>query len=598
MKNWQKLVITFFVAAIALLAQFVFGNPLMARVVITIAGSILALSMFVGMIKTLRSGNYGVDLLAITAIIATLLVGECWAALIIIVMLVGGESLEDYAAGVAHRELTNLLQKSPSIAHVKAEDGKIVDSELDAVKVGTTLLIKPLEVVPIDGVLSSEHATLDEASLTGETKPYELSKGDVVMSGSINTDSTIEIQTTEEAANSQLQKIVTLVKEAESQPAHFVRLADRYAIPFTIAAYVIAGVAFAITKEPVRIAQVLVVASPCPLILAAPIAFVSGMSRSSKNGVLIKNGTIIEKLATAKSIFFDKTGTITSGKLAVSGVIPESGISKSELESLVYSIENSSNHILAKSFVAYAEENGIQPLPTSNLTEVPGMGISAEIDGKHIKIGRASFAGAPDDAVTTAFYVSSDERFIGQITFSDQLRANAKSVMTELKKLKLKDITMLTGDNEVTANAIAEEVGITDVHASLLPEQKLDLVKSAVDKPSIMVGDGVNDAPALALSDVGIAMGLGESTVASETADMILLKNDLESIPTAIRISRDTMTIAKQAVLIGIFICVVLMLIAATGLIPATIGALFQEVVDTVSIFYALRALRGINRKS
>jgi heavy metal translocating P-type ATPase len=596
MKNWQKLVITFIVAAIALLAQFAFGQPLTARVVITIAGSILALSMFIGMIKTLRSGNYGVDLLAITAIIATLLVGEYWAALIIIVMLVGGESLEDFAAGVAHRELTNLLQKSPSIAHVKVEDGKIIDSELDDVQIGTILLVKPLEVVPIDGVLTSEHATLDEASLTGETKPYELSKGDVIMSGSINTDSAIEIQTTEAAANSQLQKIVALVKEAESQPAHFVRLADRYAIPFTIAAYVIAGVAFAITKDPVRIAQVLVVASPCPLILAAPIAFVSGMSRSSKNGVLIKNGTIIEKLATARSIFFDKTGTITSGKLAVSAILPEAGTTEEELEELVYSIESSSGHVLAKSFSDYAEGKGVKTRPLSGLTEVPGMGISAEIDGATVRIGRASFSNAPDEATTTAFYVSKNDQYIGQITFSDQLRSNAKSVMDELRKLKFTQLTMLTGDNEVTANAIAKEVGITDVHASLLPGQKLDLVRTATMKPSIMVGDGVNDAPALALADVGIAMGLGENTVASETADMILLKNDLESIPTAIRISRDTMTIAKQAVLIGIFICVGLMLVAATGLIPATIGALCQEVVDTVSIFYALRALRGFKR--
>ncbi|GAB2025181.1 heavy metal translocating P-type ATPase [Lactovum odontotermitis] len=598
MKNWQKLVITFVVAAVALLAQFVFGQPLAARVVVTIAGSILALSMFVGMVKTLRSGSYGVDLLAITAIIATLLVGEYWASLIIIVMLVGGESLEDYAAGVAHRELTNLLQKSPNIAHVKSLNGKVTDSELDSVRIGSTLLIKPQEVIPIDGILLSEHATLDEASVTGETKPYELSKGDTILSGSINTDTAIEVRTTEEAANSQLQKIVSLVKEAESQPAHFVRLADRYAIPFTIAAYVIAGVAFAITKNPVRIAQVLVVASPCPLILAAPIAFVSGMSRSSKNGVLIKNGTIIEKLATARSIFFDKTGTITSGKLAVSDILPEAGTSETELEELVYSVENSSGHILAKSFVTYAEEKGVKPRPLSNLTEAPGLGVSAEIDGATIKIGRAKFANATENAVTTAFYVSKNDQFIGQVNFSDQLRSNAKSVMAELKKLKLRSITMLTGDNKTIADNIAGEVGITDVHASLLPEQKLALVKSAAEKPSIMVGDGVNDAPALALADVGIAMGLGENTVASETADMILLKNDLESIPTAIRISRDTMAIAKQAVLIGIFICVILMLIAATGLIPATIGALFQEVVDTVSIFYALRALRGFKKKS
>ncbi|MDR0299465.1 MAG: cadmium-translocating P-type ATPase [Streptococcaceae bacterium] len=593
MKNWQKLVITFLVAIVALLAEFVFGASFLAQLVVTIAGSILAISMFVGMIQTIRSGSYGVDLLAITAIAATLIVGEYWAALIIIVMLVGGESLEDYAAGVARRELTSLLDKSPDNAHL-IKDGKTSDVGLSDVPVGSRLLIKPLEVIPIDGKLISEHATLDEASVTGETKPYELNKGDAVLSGSINSNMAIEIETTEEAANSQLQKIVSLVREAESQPANFVRLADRYAIPFTIAAYLIAGIAFAITKNPVRIAQVLVVASPCPLILAAPIAFVSGMSRSSKNGVLIKNGTIIEKLATAKSIFFDKTGTITTGKLAVDEVLPEEGMSEVELESLVYALEKSSGHILARSFVAYAQKkHETVDLDIINIKEVPGLGVTGELGDSLIKIGRASFTNGPENLAGTAFYVAKDDKYIGRITFSDQLRDDAKQVMAELAELNVKNVAMITGDNQATAEKIAAEVGIHQVYAQLLPEQKLELVRAATDKPTIMVGDGVNDAPALALAEVGIAMGLGESTVASETADMILLKNDLAAVPKAIKISRDTMSIAKQAVLIGIFICLILMLIAATGLIPATVGALFQELVDTVSIFYALRALRG-----
>ncbi|MDG6118899.1 heavy metal translocating P-type ATPase [Lactococcus formosensis] len=597
MKNWQKLVLVFFIAAASLLAQFAFNAPLVARFIITVAGGILALSMFIEMVKTLRKGNYGVDLLAITAIIATLLVGEYWASLIIILMLVGGETLEDYAAGRANRELSALLQKTPDIAHVMQE-GKVVDMDLDDVEIGAHLLIKPMEVVPIDGVLLSEAAILDESSVTGETKPNELQQGDEILSGAINGSSSIEIRTSVAASESQFQKIVALVREAEATPANFVRLADRYAVPFTIMAYIIAAVAYFISGDPVRIAEVLVVASPCPLILAAPIAFVSGMSRSSKNGFLIKNGTIIEKLATAKAIFFDKTGTITDGKIEVDAIVPAEGISQEELLNIVYTIEKSSTHILAKAVSSYAESHNVQSLALESLSEVAGLGVTGQINGQLIKIGRASFVGAPEGLdFETAFYVSRDGQYIGAVTFSDTLRANAPAVIKDLRQAGFESITMLTGDNARVADKIAAQVGITEVYSSMLPEEKLAKIQASTIHPTIMVGDGVNDAPALTLADVGISIGTGNNTVASEAADIVLLKNDLSSVTKAVHISRDTLTIAKQSVLIGIIICVILMLIAATGLIPAIIGALFQEVIDVVSILYALRALKGFKNK-
>lgn len=597
MKNWQKLVLVFFIAAASLLAQFAFNAPLVARFIITVAGGILALSMFIEMVKTLRKGNYGVDLLAITAIIATLLVGEYWASLIIILMLVGGETLEDYAAGRANRELSALLQKTPDIAHVMQE-GKVVDMDLDDVEIGAHLLIKPMEVVPIDGVLLSEAAILDESSVTGETKPNELQQGDEILSGAINGSSSIEIRTSVAASESQFQKIVALVREAEATPANFVRLADRYAVPFTIMAYIIAAVAYFISGDPVRIAEVLVVASPCPLILAAPIAFVSGMSRSSKNGFLIKNGTIIEKLATAKAIFFDKTGTITDGKIEVDAIVPAEGISQEELLNIVYTIEKSSTHILAKAVSSYAESHNIQSLALESLSEVAGLGVTGQINGQLIKIGRASFVGAPEGLdFETAFYVSRDGQYIGAVTFSDTLRANAPAVIKDLRQAGFESITMLTGDNARVADKIAAQVGITEVYSSMLPEEKLAKIQASTIHPTIMVGDGVNDAPALTLADVGISIGTGNNTVASEAADIVLLKNDLSSVTKAVHISRDTLNIAKQSVLIGIIICVILMLIAATGLIPAIIGALFQEVIDVVSILYALRALKGFKNK-
>ncbi|WP_285121291.1 heavy metal translocating P-type ATPase [Lactococcus petauri] len=597
MKNWQKLVLVFFIAAASILAQFAFNVPLVARFIITVAGGILALSMFIEMVKTLRKGNYGVDLLAITAIIATLLVGEYWASLIIILMLVGGETLEDYAAGRANRELSALLQKTPDIAHVMQE-GKVVDMDLDDVEIGAHLLIKPMEVVPIDGVLLSEAAILDESSVTGETKPNELQQGDEILSGAINGSSSIEIRTSVAASESQFQKIVALVREAEATPANFVRLADRYAVPFTIMAYIIAAVAYFISGDPVRIAEVLVVASPCPLILAAPIAFVSGMSRSSKNGFLIKNGTIIEKLATAKAIFFDKTGTITDGKIEVDAIVPAEGISQEELLNIVYTIEKSSTHILAKAVSSYAESHNVQSLALESLSEVAGLGVTGQINGQLIKIGRASFVDAPEGLdFETAFYVSRDGQYIGAVTFSDTLRANAPAVIKDLRQAGFESITMLTGDNARVADKIAAQVGITEVYSSMLPEEKLAKIQASTIHPTIMVGDGVNDAPALTLADVGISIGTGNNTVASEAADIVLLKNDLSSVTKAVHISRDTLNIAKQSVLIGIIICVILMLIAATGLIPAIIGALFQEVIDVVSILYALRALKGFKNK-
>ena len=593
MTNLKKLILVFVIAAVALIAYFGLGQEFLARLIVTVAGGVLALSMFVEMIKTLRSGSYGVDLLAITAIVATLLVGEYWASLIIILMLVGGESLEDYAAGRAHRALASLLEKSPDIAHVKSGDD-VVDLALEEIAIGSVLLIKPMEVIPIDGKLLSSAAVLNESSVTGETKPNELVAGDEVMSGAINGNSSIEIQTTVVSADSQFQKIVQLVKEAESTPANFVRLADRYAVPFTIIAYVIAAIAYFISGDPVRIAEVLVVASPCPLILAAPIAFVSGMSRSSQNGALIKNGTIIEKLAKAKSIFLDKTGTITEGKIELDTIEPAGEVSAEELLELVYSIEKSSNHILAKAVTAYAEAKNIKTLPLTELSEVAGLGVIGKINDQEIKIGRSTFVGAPDNLdYETAFYVSRDGQYIGAVTFSDTLRPEAKTTIAEMQRIGLEKITMLTGDNAKVANKIATEVGISNVYAGLMPEEKLTFIKNETVTPIIMVGDGVNDAPALATADIGISIGVGSGTVASEAADIVLLQNDLSKVTRSIEISRDTMKIAKQAVLLGIFVCVVLMVVAATGFIPAIIGAMLQEVIDVVSILYALRALRG-----
>ena len=595
MKNWQKLTLTFMIAIIAIILDFGFKQPTMTRVLVTIAGAILAISMFIEMIKTLRSGRYGVDLLAIIAIISTLVIGQYWASLIIIVMLVGGESLEDYAAHRASRELHKLLENSPTFAHKKVGDS-YEDTPIDAIEIDDVFLVKASEVVPIDGVVLEGDSWFDESSLTGESEPVTKAIGDDVLSGSINGETAVLIQASKKASDSQYQKIVQLVKESEATPAQFVRLADRYAVPFTIVSLLIAGAAWLISGDMTRFAEVLVVASPCPLILAAPIAFVGGMSRSSRNGLLVKNGTTIEKLSLAKTVAFDKTGTLTTGIIQVKSITPEkTEHSEDDLLQIAAALEIGSNHILAKSLVKLATEKDLALLAVADLRESTGLGLSGVIDNKTYRIGRANFANAEDEKVNgTAVFISEDDVFIGKILFEDKIRPESQHVIERLKAQDVQHILMLTGDNQKTAELVAGELGITEMHAGLMPSEKIGILKELPEthRPMVMVGDGVNDAPALALSDVGIALGASGSTVASESADVVVLRNDLNLVPESIKISRETMKVAKEAVLIGIFICIALMLIASTGILPAIIGALLQEVIDTVSILYALKALK------
>ena len=599
LSNKQKLGLILVIALIALVLQFGFHYPLLAQIIVTIAGALVALTMFIGMIKTLRSGKYGVDLLAILAVIATLSVSEYWAAMVILVMLTGGDALEDYAAKKANTELKALLDNSPRRAHVVSPTGT-TDVAVDDVKVGQHVVVKPGELVPVDGVVITGHSDFDESSLTGEARPVAKTVGSPVMSGALNGDEAVTIKVTKLAKDSQYQQLVKLVKEAESTPAHFVRLADRYAIPFTIAAVAISLVAWGISQDPRRFAEVLVVASPCPLILAAPVAMVSGMSRASRNGIVVKTGSVLEKLAGAKTGAFDKTGTITNGHLTVARVLPAAEVTTERLLHLAASAEQDSSHILARSLIKYTSAKQISLAPVANLSEVTGRGITATIEGHQVKVGKLSFV-APQSAqaalTTTAIYVSVDGQYYGAISFTDHVRPEAVATVARLKHLGVTNLMMLTGDQRAIAQQVAKKVGITAVKADLLPEDKIAALKAVPDDrhPLFMVGDGVNDAPSLATADVGIAMGANGSTAASETADVVILKDDLAKVAKAVAISKDTLRIAKQAVLIGIVICTALMLIASLGVIPAFIGAMLQEVIDTVSILWALKARKMHN---
>ena len=594
LSNKQKLWLTIIIAGIALILQYGFHYPLLAQIIVTIAGAIVALTMLVGMVKTLRSGKYGVDLLAILAVVATLTVGEYWAAMVILVMLTGGDALEDYAAKKANTELKALLDNSPRFAHVATPDGS-KDVPVNNVPVGAKIIVKPGELVPIDGLIIKGTGEFDESSLTGEARPVAKTVGDTVMSGSINGDEAITLTVTKLAKDSQYQQLVKLVQEAEQTPAHFVRLADRYAVPFTVVAILISLLAWWLSKDPRRFAEVLVVASPCPLILAAPVAMVSGMSRASRNGIVVKTGSVLEKLAGARTGAFDKTGTITNGHLTVAQILPAGTITKERLLHLAASAEQDSSHILARSLLAYASQHNISLAAVSGLTEETGKGITAMIEDHQVKVGKRQFVAPQNQQAaldTTAIYVSVDGNYYGAIAFTDHVRPEAAQTMAKLKAAGVTNLIMLTGDQRAIAQQVAKAVGISTVKADLLPQDKIAALQSIPqsEHPVFMVGDGVNDAPSLATADVGIAMGAHGSTAASETADVVILKDDLAKVAKAVTISQDTLRIAKQAVLIGIAICTVLMLIASTGVIPAFVGAMLQEVIDTVSILWALKA--------
>jgi heavy metal translocating P-type ATPase len=578
------------VGVLALLAEFVFDQPLIAYGLIAIIGGLTALFMLFEMIQTLRSGKYGVDLLAITAIVATLLVGEYWASLMVLIMLTGGDSLEEYASKQASRELRQLLQRSPQTAHRLKDQQEVPVSELI---IGDLVVVRPGEIVPVDGCVVEGETLMDESSLTGESRPVAKKTGDELMSGSINGEAAITFEVTRKAEDSQYQILVRLVKESEAKPARFVRLADQYAVPFTLIAYVIAGIAWFVSKDPVRFAEVLVVASPCPLILAAPVALVAGMSRSSRNGIVVKNGTTIEKLAKAKTIAFDKTGTLTEGKLAVEKITVADQMTVEEVLRLAASAEQQSSHILARSLVAAAHEREISLVPVTGLKEILGQGIEGSVLGHQIRVGKPKIAqdlGINDNKTNVS--VEKDGQWLGTIFFADTLRKEAPETVRALHKCGVKQTIMVTGDQEPVANKIAEEAGISTVVANCLPAEKIAVIEQVEqeNRPVIMVGDGVNDAPALAVADIGIAMGAHGTSAATEAADAVIVHDDLRKVSQAVEISQQTMQIARQSVLLGIFICVILMLIAATGVIPALLGAMLQEVIDTVSILTALRA--------
>lgn len=567
---------------------------------------LIALKEGYHMVRSLLAGHVGLDLLAVTAIVATVVVGEYWASLIIVVMLTGGEALEDAAAHRAERELTALLDRTPQQAHRLGGGGVVTDIPVSEVSVGDRILIRPSEIIPVDGTLSSDLGQFDESSLTGESMPVDRVAGDLVLSGSVNGPRAVEIVATARAEDSQYQRIVKLVQEAASSKAPLVRLADRYAVPFTLVAYAIAGVAWWISGDSVRFAEVLVVATPCPLLIAAPVAFMGGMSRAAKAGIVVKDAGTLERLARVRSVAFDKTGTLTYGHpevVAVNSAHPT--LTADEVLLLVGSAEQYSTHVLAAALRDDALARGMTLREASSAHEVATHGVQAVIDGHEVVVGKPAFVSEHSTGLVrtplgpgeAAVYVAVDGVFAGSVIVRDQLREEAGATLQALAAQGVTHTIMLTGDVPDTARHIADQVGLTEVHAECLPEDKVRIVSELEPKAVMMVGDGVNDAPVLAVSDVGVAMGARGSTAASESADVVILLDDLERAAHAVEIGQRTVRIALQSIWLGIIISVGLMVLAALGFLPAVVGALLQEVVDLVTILGALRALRGSSAK-
>ncbi len=555
----------------------------------------------VGMVRQLRAGIFGIDVLAVLAIVATVAVGEYIASLIIVLMIAGGGALEDYARGRAQRELDALLTREPQVAHVQRHDpDRVEDVAVDIVEIGDELVVRSGEVVPVDGRLVSHEATFDLSSITGESLPATIAPGGSVLSGSVNGSAVALITASARAADSQYQGIVALVRQAAENRAPVVRLADRFALPFTIVSVLIAGIAWAVSGQPVRAAEVLVLATPCPLLLAAPIAFIGGMSRAARAGIIVKGGAVLEVLSRARSVVFDKTGTLTAGAPSIAAVVPYGGWDAAEVLTLAASAERFSSHVLAQSIAREAEARGSVLVTAHDVVEEEARGVEARVDGHVVDVGTLAFVrsrcGDVDPAAIgpgqLAVYVAVDGRFAGTILATDPIRENARGTVGRLRTMGIEHITMLSGDARATADDVAARVGITEVRADCLPADKVAALTGMTSRPVVMAGDGVNDAPVLAAADVGIAMGARGASAASESASAVILLDDISLVADAIAIGRGTVRIALQSMGIGVALSVVLMVVAAFGVIPAVVGAAVQELVDLATILNSLRTLR------
>lgn len=577
----------------------IMGQKTAAHWLLAVVAIMEVFPLLSGMWQDFRSGKYGIDILAATAIVVSVVLGEYWAGMVVVLMLTGGEALEDFAEHRAKSELDALLKHAPQKAHV-IRKGKTLDVRVGELRVGDKIIIKAGELVPVDAVIIEGTASFDESSLTGESLPQAKGLKDQLLSGSINIDGAVTAKALATAEDSQYQQIVKLVRGAAASQAPFVRLADRYSIPFTIVAFAISIAVWVFTGDSKRFLEVIIVATPCPLLLAAPIALMSGMARASRYGIIVKTGSALERLAEAKTIAFDKTGTLTSGILTLDTVTAFGSLTKDEVLALTASLEQNSNHILAQAIVQAAISRKLKFSKAKHVKEIAGRGVEAQLKSQAVVAGRFSLLEDHDVKIPSSFkqagvqqtavYVAVNGAMVGFITLKDEVRENSQATLEQLRAMGLNDMIMVTGDNKTTAQAIAKKLGIDHIYADSLPADKLRVIEEVKNKPVVFVGDGVNDAPVLTAAGVGIALGARGSTAASESADMVIMLDDINRVAIAVTIAKKTFSIARQSILVGIGLSLLLMAAFATGKFPPIAGALSQEVVDVFVIFNALRA--------
>jgi heavy metal translocating P-type ATPase len=555
--------------------------------------------------------HLGVDTIALVAMVGALALGEELAGAVIGLMFTSGAALEAAASRRAQRELTLLIQRAPRVAQLRVGDG-IEEVLVGAVRVGDTVVVRTGEVVPVDGVVVNGEAVVDTSTLSGEPLPVTLHTGMPVMSGCSNAGAPFDVRADRPAADSAYAALVRLVEQAQAQRAPFVRMADRYAGIFLPVTLVVAGLAWVLSGDPVRGLAVVVVATPCPLILAAPIALVSGLSRAARSGVIVKGAGAIETLGEARTVLFDKTGTLTVGVPEVREVVTLDGLPRGEVLRLAASVDRLSAHVLGAALVRAAQESGLDLTMPSDVAEEPGQGIAGLVDGHRVAVGSRAFLrgrGYDSDAVAGAslatgrgsgeahVLVGVDGAPAAVIVMADELRPDADRIVDRLRAQGIRHVAMVSGDRPSVAQRIGNLLNVDRVYADQSPEDKLDVVRALREdeqlSPVIMVGDGVNDAPALALADLGIAMGAAGATISSETADAVITVDRVDRVADAVHTGRRALHIARESVLVGMGLSIAAMGVAAAGYLPPVAGALFQELIDLAVILNALRALRG-----
>ncbi len=590
------------VGAVASLA----GAVVFGEWVWSVAIGVVAVDLVVVTAVRLRDGRVAVDVVALVALAGSMVLGEVFAGVVLALMVASGDALEQYAHRRAQRSLSQLLSLAPKVAH-RFVHGVAESVAADEVVQGEVLLVKPGEVLPVDGTVL-ESAVLDESVLTGEARSVERTVGELVRSGSVNAGGAFRMRAGASAADSSYAGIVALVRSAGVGRAPFVRLADRYALVFVPVVFVMAGGAWLLTGDPVRALAVLVVATPCPLVLAAPVAVVSGIACAARSGVVVKDGAGLEAMGQTRTVLLDKTGTLTAGHARVVAVVTAPGWDAGRVLGLAASVEQASPHVLAATLVREAVVRGLTLVEPTDVAESAGSGVSGIAEGHQVWVGALSGLGgqpvetwliaaerrARREGCSTAVVIIDGEP-TGLILFIDELRAETSRALRALRGAGVGRVVMVTGDRLEIAEPIGLSLGIDQVFADRTPAEKLDVVRAeASSRPGItvMVGDGVNDAPALAAADLGVAMGARGATASSEAADVVLIVDRLDRLAAGVVIAKRARSIARQSVVLGMGLSFLGMGFAAVGLLTPVGGAVAQEVIDVVAVANALRALR------